>query len=359
MKHFIRPVCLFCFLMLCISAKSQVQDAIDQADLYKIESPHTKFRSIHLQSHKGLPRFGTQNPYYFTSQYGGQRVDKPKNKLVQHGYVGYYSLVKMKWLAPYYDDIDRTHLTVVTRTNSDNKKDLHSRAAQQHLLGLAQNLSTNEQLEKYFCGKNDPNCRYRNQWGGSRDEFVIQEKYAAYVSENLDDLRKWSTTFFKDNTEIGYLVHRYQFHPYNRPMLQYDFENNGYWFDILPSNKNLHKYGHRYRGNGDDAFFFEFLPVSDYENEHFNKMTDPNNYYPKMLLHISPEKAEALVNRKPKHIYAAIKVKIVFKGLEEQSSIPQTIYSYHLADPIITFYEDIELTKKLGEISLKNPVYQK
>ena len=55
--------------------KEQPQE-IDYSDIYTIESPYPAFKSIHLQTHKGLPRFGIHNLYYFKNKYGRQGVDR-------------------------------------------------------------------------------------------------------------------------------------------------------------------------------------------------------------------------------------------------------------------------------------------
>ncbi len=359
-KNIFKAVAFTLFLMgsaTCAIAQSTAEN-MNMGDILKIDSPSPKFKSIHLQSHKGLPRFGAQNLYYYKNEYGDQAVNKVKSELLKQGYPNYYNLLKMKYLSNYYDDMDREYLTEITRENANNKKDIHSQTAQKYFLNLAYGISSENLLRTYFCDAKGPNCRYPRQWGGTRDEFEIQENYAAFTKENLDVLRNWSSVLFKNNMETGYMVHRYEFCPYGSPVIQYDFDQSGYWIDVFPSTKNRSRRGHQYERNR--AFFREFLPMTDYGNAHLNRMTDPVSYYPKILLKISPEDAEALVNQKPKQLYAAIKVNIVFKQVGgSQPSVPHIEYTYHLADPMIEFYDDIKLTKKIGEISLKNPVYKK
>ncbi|MGB5821165.1 MAG: hypothetical protein WBG90_16895 [Saonia sp.] len=75
---------------------------------------------------------------------------------------------------------------------------------------------------------------------------------------------------------------------------------------------------------------------------------------------MDPAEAEALIHRKSKNLFAVIKVKIVYQEVDtSQPSVPYIKYTYHLADPVITFYEDVELTQKIGQISLENPAYKK
>jgi len=349
------------FLIGSLSAQS-TESSFDMSDVLLIESPSSKFKSIYLQSHKGLPRFGAQNIYL---RIGNQPIEDvkanhSKKKLLEKGHLNYFNLLAMKYFSAYYDDIDPEYLTVLTRENKDNKKDIHSVTAQQKLLPLASNISSETLFRAYFCDeKTNPNCIYPSgQWGGSRDDFVIQEKYAAYVKDNLKELRAWSKSLFNEDKQTAYWVQKYSFNPYGNSTIPYDFEQNGYWMDMFPSSTGLRKGLSLYPG-GYEAFFFEFLPETNYGNAHLNRMNDPNDYWPKMLLKINPAEAEALANRKTKDLYAAIKVTIVYKELEEsQPTFARAVYTYHLADPIIEFYEDVELTQKLGEISLENPTYK-
>ncbi|WP_411031723.1 hypothetical protein [Spongiimicrobium sp. 3-5] len=340
-----------------LMAQSEAE-GMDMNDVYVIESPSPKFKSIYLQSHKGLPRFGAQNVYHIKNARGGViGVDKPKNSLLTQGYQNYFNLLEMKQLSAYYDDMDREYPTEMTRQNKDNKKDVHSFVAQKRFLSLAYGISSDDQIHNYFCDPKDPNCRFRRNWGGSRDDFVMQENYAAYVKANLDELRAWSKKLFKDNSETAFLVHKYEFNPYGNPVISYDFDKNGFWVDIVPSGRNHHHKGFQFQR--DEAFFLEFLPETTYGNAHFNRMQDPNSYWPKMLLKIAPSEAEALINRKSKNLFATIKVKIIYKELDtSQPSSPYLKYTYHLADPIIVFYEDVELTQKIGQISLEDPIYK-
>ena len=333
-----------------------VKQEIDYSDIYTIKSPYSEFKSIHLQAYKGLPRFGNHNPYYFKNKYGGQGIDRVKNTLLTNGYQNYGNLITMHYSDSYYKDIDHTSLTVIDYSNKDNKKDLHSSVAQKQLLITAYRLATENTIKTFFCDvKNNPQCRKNHvtDWGGTRDEFVIQEKYSTFVNQYLDKLLKWSKEFFKDSTQTGYFVNRHKFET------SYDFDAQGYWTPIFPSNAIRYK-GYQYRFTGDEAFFFEFLPITKYGNKHLNRMTDPTNYYPLVLLKMNAETAEALINKNPEFVYSATKVKITFKALNDsQIAIPSVAFTYHLLNPVIEFFEDIQLTKKIGEINLERVVYKK
>lgn len=346
---------LFSLSINNIVAQTASEEAIDMTDVLTIKSPSNKFKSIHLQTHKGLPRFGVHNQYRFINKYKNLDLNRPKNTLVKEGFINYANMVKMKYMASYFDDIDKTYLTELSHENRDNKKDIHSFTAQNHLLRAMRTLVSEEIKRTYFCDiEENPKCRFTGMWGGTRDEFVAQEKYAAFVAANLEELRKWSTDFFKDNNEMGYFVTRHKFG-------QYDFDKGGFWVQLPPHSK-------KYFGFGiiDEAFFYEFFPEEPFENAYLNSI---KNTFPKILLPIPADKAEDFLNnrgidfnnRRPSEfIYSAIKVRIVYKALNTANiTIPSPTFTYQFEDPIIEFYQDIELTKKIGELSLKNPVYSK
>ncbi|MEE9364371.1 MAG: hypothetical protein V3U92_17350 [Cellulophaga sp.] len=157
------------------STKEQWQE-IDYSDVYTIKSPNPVFKSIHLQAHKGLLRFGSQNPYYVKNRYGRQSIDIPKNSLLKEGYKNYSNLLKMRFLIDYYKDINRTTLTILTQGNIKNTKEIHSSVAQKHLLNTSYGLATKNIFRAFFCDlKNNPNCNYSGSggglWSGTRNEF--------------------------------------------------------------------------------------------------------------------------------------------------------------------------------------------
>jgi Sec-independent protein translocase protein TatA len=326
--------------------KKQNQE-IDYSDTYIIKSPHPEFKTIHLQAHKGLLRFGGHNFYYHDKA----KSSFIKSKLIRSGYQNYGYILTMRFLDAYYKDIDRTNLTVITHDNVDNKKDRHSSIAQKNLKITVYKLGSESTLKTFFCDASKGNCTSTSNWGGFRDEFEAQEKYAAFIDKHLDNLIKWSKDFFKDGTQTGYYVTQHKWGT------SYDFDALGYWTTIFPSNTITT--GFNYSFTGDKAFFREFLPITESGNKHLNRMTDPNSYYPLVLLKMNAEAAEALTNKKPEFVYSATKVKIVFKKLNDSNSIPNMEFTYHLLDPVIEFFEDIELTKKIGEINLENVVYKK
>jgi hypothetical protein len=315
-------------------------ETIDMTDVLTIESPSPKLKAIHIQTHKGLPRFGEHNQYRFINKYGSLDLDRPKNTMIKEGFRNYANMIKMKYMATYFDDIDKNNITVMGHENRADKKDLHSSTAQIHLLKLTKLLVSKDSKPNYF-------------WN-IRDEFEAQEIYGAFATANLEDLRKWSSAFFENDSETGYFVSRHKFG-------SYDFDKSGFWVNLPPHNKY-------YDGLNlmDEAFFHKFLPEESFENNYLNSI---ETTFPKILLPMTADKAEDFLNtrdlsfsskRPSEYIYSAIKVRIVYKELNtENITFPSPTFTYQFEDPIIEFFKDIELTKKIGEISLINPIYNK
>ena len=97
---------LFFLILLCSTNKTFGQRAAQNTITYK--SPSSNFIDITIQTHKGLPRFG--EPYY------RRGITPPTNKNA------YIELLKMKFLAKAYADMDKTKLMDPNHTFQDQKK---------------------------------------------------------------------------------------------------------------------------------------------------------------------------------------------------------------------------------------------
>lgn len=349
------------FLLLCLilclplhSTHAQDKEEIDMSDVLVIPSPSSHFKSVNIQAHKGLPRFGLDNKYYFRNKYGSLYTDGTKTNIITIGSRNYTGLINMKYLSSYFNDLDKEILTMPTRETQDDKKTIHSFVGQKILVQLARDVLTDEEKIKLFCnGKEDPICKYpeRVSWVRIKDEFEKQEKYAAFVKGNLSSLLDWSSTFFKNDSDIGYLVTSHK-------IAQYDFENGGYWVQLPSGNIEIPPFPRS-----------EFVPKGIAENNFFNVVSLPETYNAKVLLPMTATKAEEFQNSKEINIssnrpsdliYSAAKVRITFKEVSETNpTFPQVLYTYNFEDTTIEFYKDIALTKKIGAVSLENLTYEK
>jgi hypothetical protein len=352
---------IFKFLLVCVLSytvnftQAQSSEENDMSDVLEIKSPSPIFKSISLQTYNGLPRFGVENNYRFRDKYGSLKDNKFKVNLLAEGRRNYLRIVEMKFLAPYFKDIDKTGLTNINSNREDDKKKINSKIAQEHLLRLTYELLSLEGSKKYFCNEQkDPNCKYskNKSWSAITDQFEQQEKYVAFVNENLDVLQNWSASIFENEFHVGYLVTAHT-------LEQYDFENEGYWVR-LPSRRIEPK---PYSGA-------TFLPKGEIENNYFNRINDPKTGHSKVLLPMNTAQAEAYQNsretsliyrNKPsKVIYSVIKIRITYREISQGNILhAKPIFTFNFEDPNFEFYQNMALTKKIGEISLENPIYNK
>ena len=327
----------YCYLSIFISifftSVSYTQN-IDSNNAIEFTSPSPKFHNISLQNYKGLPRFGSLDNYRKKNNLGiyPKRQDpatRAKYRIVSLSYQNYFKMVAFKYLSDIYKDIDRERLTKMPETNTKGKQK-NSYDAQRYLRSLL-TLCVEEKCKNGLNGKN---------------EFERLRNYKNFVSENLDDLKKWSTTFFTNNSVIGYHVSTIHLGPY-------DFDKNGYWAGL---NFNL-----TIGNSREPTISTIFEPKTDYENNLLNKTTvNPQRQIAqlKIFLAISPEKAEKLQLNKVRSLYLVKKVKLNYKEVVSGYKTRLTL-TYHHESPAMEIYEDMALTKKIGTISLDNLIIKK
>jgi hypothetical protein len=314
---------------------------VDDSDLIMYKAPSPKYRDIVLQSHKGLPRFGILNNYIkpvknstnvHLKKYSHLRQDpatREKNKKIQLGYQNYFNMVSLHYLSNTFNDLDRERLT---KTPSDNStlKQQNSYAAQRYLAQLSRSICVEERCKNGFSGTN---------------EFERLRNYKTFVNDNLDDLKKWSRTFFTNNNVVGYYVSRL-----GLGSQSYDFDKNGYWV-FLSLNVNT-------TNNRSTYTFFE--PKTHYENDLMNKSgSSPKRMRAlQIFLPISLEKAEKFQLNNIRNLYLVKKIKMTYK---EVVSGYKTLLklTYHHESPLLEIYEDMALTKKIGTLSLDNLILKK
>jgi len=316
---------------------SYAQD-VDNSDLIVHQTTSSKYHDIVLQSHKGLPRFGSLNNYLipvknnngYKKKYSSIRQDpatREKNKKIQLGYQNYFKMVTFKYLSDIYKDMDRERLTKISSQNQTKKQE-NSIAAQGNLRGML-TICAEEKCKNGFSGKN---------------EFERLRNYKTFVNENLDDLTKWSNVFFKNNNVVGYYVSILG-------LGSYDFDKNGYWTYLSFQGK--------IRSSIQSPFF---EPKASYENNILNINSRPKRgTMLQILLPIPPEKAEKLQQNNIKSLYLVKKIKLKYKKTNiVGNNISQYFnFSYHHESPVLEIYEDMALTKKIGTLSLDNLIIKK
>ena len=245
------------------------------------------------------------------------------------GFQNNIKLVGLKYLSDIYNDIDRERLTKLPETNTTGKQK-NSYDAQRYLRSLL-TLCVEEACRNGLNGKN---------------EFERLRNYKNFVNENLDELRKWSTTFFTNNSVIGYDVSLLS-------LGAYDFDKNGYWTYL---NLNL-ILGH----SREPAISTVFEPKADYENDLLNNVIVGRSKQlgrVQIFLAMSPEKAEKLQLSNVRNLYLVKKIKLTYKEVVPGYTT-RLAFAYHHESPAMEIYEDAALTIKIGNLSLDNLIIKK
>jgi hypothetical protein len=347
-------VWLVVLLLISIHINSQqnIDTIINYDDIITFKPPSEKFIPLLLQTHKQQLRFGHQNSYSikpdgsYISHHNqpalAKKIDK-KTTLLQYSRQAIYELLKLKFMSDVYADMDKELLTKYS--SSMYSKDKNSYHAQQHLLKLANSITSNKELYQYFCNPKKEDCAftadknvyyYKNiisgkNWGGKgANEFQTLKSYTSYVQNNLEPLQQWSSSIFPDNITNGYYVIKTY-------LGEYDFKNQGYW---ISSNSFVQ-----------DRFLFQFYNLEP-ANANERKLINPRGV--SILFKMSPSEAEKFSESSVKTIFLVFEIKVSLKGLERVYERIKT--SYTLESPIIEIYYDEGLTKKIDELSINTMI---
>ncbi|RDY60207.1 hypothetical protein DX873_12845 [Flagellimonas nanhaiensis] len=335
------------------NTKKQTNSYTDTAILvYK--SPDPAFKDIAVQKFKDLPRFGSCDFYMMPDNPKRPELTPEageKRRKMELGYSGFLKLARIHTLKDHFKVMDRTALTPQNRNLVE--EEVKSRLAQKTLLEFAFMIGTEELKKEYFLNdwSGTGKSPFVQKWGGHQsDDFTEHEKYVSFVEKYLDKILKWSEDFFSNGTESFYLVQTFKFQG------QYDFDKNGFWI-TLPTNRR-NTYGMDYSSTNNN-YFFEFSPKTPYGQQVLNKTNQAKYVNGLVLFKVSPEKAEALLNNKTKNLQMVSKVQTVFQGFEEANpTLYSPKYTYHFLDSEIELYEDLQLTKRIGEINLERLTYK-
>ncbi len=346
-EHSKNNIWLLILLLISIHVDAQqpVDTIINYDDVITFKPPSEKFIPLLLQTHKQQLRFGHQNSYslkpdgsyisHHKQPVLAKKIDK-KTTLLQYGRQAIYELLKLKFMSEVYADMDKEFLT--KRSSSMYVKGKNSYHAQQHLLKLANAITSNKELYRYFCNSKKEDCAftadkdvyyYRNigNWGGKEaNEFQTLKSYTSYVQNNLKILQQWSNTIFPDNIVEGFLVIKTFFR-------EYDFKNQGYWIHLTPTGQN--------------DFLLSYMGLEP-TNPNERKLADPRGVL--ILYKMTASEAEKLSDAQKRNIFMVFKIKATLKDLEQQYI--RLKVRYILTSPIIEFFWDESLTKKISALSI-------
>jgi hypothetical protein len=343
----IKALFLLQFLLFysIVNAQKVTEDSLQQTtykDTKTFKAPSKDFVTIVLQTHNGLLRFGVQNNYTFLPDGRPLRKDLNQAKIINlkrstlnEGRQAFTEILRMKFMTDLYKDLDKKSFTVSER--SMYKEDKNSLLAQNQLLKLANAVSNISLMAKHFCNPKIADCNYnvenfyrgiRNTkpWGGGgANEFKRLNSYTSFVSQYLEQLQRWSSSLFTDNTIDGYLVLMAR-------LGVYDFENKGYWLSY---------------GMGSTSWQFLRFHTLAPNTINERKLTSSNT---SSILYKMPVDTAEEFSEKTKIIYLVYKVKAVLEGLDPHYESIKT--SFSLENSIIELYDNEDLKTKIGEIAI-------
>ena len=317
-----------------------IKNAYSQIAELELESPNNKLEHITLQLHKNLPRVGQL--YSFGAiefSFNGTDQEQRKSYLkTKREEFKYNLLLEMKLLSEYYDKLNLKQLLRVIRNNNDHDHDVYKAlVAQNHLRIIAYNLVTEEYFPNYFCIPDKECKRYSrpseqltiNRWGGNfANEFDQHKQYLSFIEDNnYYDIKKWSSSLLDE----VYLVKLIRID-------HYDFKKGEFPIEIsLPEGYTpVDENGKDLNIRGGTRAIKASIKMNEKDAEEFmSRKKNNRKLYP--------------------NLFAVSKIKYFgfHYGYLSTSRYKPILKLYHLTDPVIEFYADEALSKKLGEVIVK------
>lgn len=303
---------------------------VEAYDYLSIAAINERFEGVQIQSFRGLPRLGVLYNYQTDNKSIPNRSERLTKSKTDWRAVGKFTtLLQVKLMDDKFDQMDLEMPVEVKYPRGGpvgDKKVQLSGYCQRTIRYIATILLKKEYSSDYFCNSNrpcDPEKASTSEWGGyGSNEFDKIKAYTAYINDNFQDILNTASkvpeeAYWVSTARIG----------------QYDFNSKAF-----PIHFSLTK-----------GFY---VPKNSYEE----KLNDQSRIY-NTTLEMSPSEAQILLENLPnRYLYAVYKIKysrhdITNTGLSyTKDGNPRN--EFHLISPIIELFEDIGLTKKLGEISL-------
>ncbi|MEM1338369.1 MAG: hypothetical protein AAGF96_11485 [Bacteroidota bacterium] len=321
------------YIALIFSFGSAVIIAQGSGGMVSLHPEEDHFVSIHLQTHKGLPRFGVLDNYVSQGTRATRSSSTPeireKTKKVRTGLSNYFLMTQLKYLAPLMGDLDKERLTPVSGNTSQAQR--NSVFLQRFIrTRLASSICLAEACQKLGKGKN---------------EFERLRNYKAFTSQFLQPLQEWSQTFFKDDQLTVYHVSSVSLGR------QYDFDRKGYWIN--------HGFGMNsaFSMGNSRHIRIVFEPKTPYENNIKNKLGRGNTL--QFLLKMNEETAERYQTEGVTRLYLVKKIRIQHGGKTIENATHPITFNYAHLDPVLEIYEDLALTTLLSTLSLDHLILKR
>lgn len=341
---------------------------LNPEDFVVLESETSDFQIIKLQKHNGLPRIGAINSF---GKYTSRKFDYDKemaeriSEIEQHQRL-YFQMVRAKYKSNALKEIDRNILykEYYPQNEANKQYKLDQYGIQTFLQGLSYNILSEKGKEKYFVNTNAGYGGSAITWGGrDADEFRKLKIYKEFTKNNLDHLINWGNSFLPDDLLEFYFVNACT-------LDKYDFERQGYAIVVKEGashiNINSITLDAKFKGDIQRDVFGTHAGQNEFE---FNVNEEPQLGYAKLLLKISPDKAESL--KEELSYYGATRNKVVVFMVRKMKMEPvkkrrtlatqntpqdtqEQEFSYSFSEQIAEVYSDEGLTNKIGTIKLYN-----
>lgn len=341
---------------------------LNPEDFIVLQSESADFQSIRLQKHNELPRIGAINSF---GKYTSRNYDYNKemaeriNEFERHQRL-YFQMIRAKYKSDALKGIEKNILYKKNYPQNEPEEQykLNQYAIQTFLQEISYNTLSEKGKEKYFVNTDAGYGGGAITWGGrDADEFRILKIYKEFTKNNLDHLINWSNSFMPDDQLEFYFVNACT-------LDKYDFERQGYAIIVKEGvshmNINSITLDGKFKGDIQRDVFGTHAGQNEFE---FNLNEVSQLGYGKLLLKISPEKAENL-SEELSHYGASLNRDVVFmvrkvkmqtvkrrRTLATQNKTQDTQeqeFSYSFSEPFAEVYSDEGLKNKIGTIKLYN-----
>ncbi|MEB2776385.1 hypothetical protein SYJ56_13770 [Algoriphagus sp. D3-2-R+10] len=341
---------------------------LNPEDFVVLQSESDDFQVINIQKHNGLPRIGAINSFgKYTSRnydYNKEMVERI-NEFERHQRL-YFQMVRAKYKSDALKGIDKNILYKKFYPQNEPEKQykLDQYGIQTYLQDISYNTLSEKGKEKYFVNTNAGYGGSAITWGGrDADEFRVLEIYKEFTKNNLDHLINWSNSFLPDDQLEFYYVNACT-------LDNYDFEKQGYAIVLKEGASHIDinsiSLDSKFKGDIRKDVFGTHVGQNEFE---FNVNEEPQLGYAKLLLEISPDKAESLKEElsyyggSPNNIVVFMVRKVKMEPVKKRRTLasqntPQDTqeqeFSYSFSEQIAEVYSDEGLTNKIGSIKLYN-----
>lgn len=319
----------YLLLLLCFLVKASVfsQGIIDN-DSNKIifKAPNENFNDIELQSFHGLTRFGVLDTI---------------NQLmtdVYTSYRNYKNLLDFKSEQPLgWDD---------PLKDINNKDPFSAEVSSSFSVFsiISKKVMTKEGYSKYYENRDD-------------DIFDKNRKRRSLVTDNLNDLKKWTEEFLPNEEDEAYYV--------TLSNVVYDLENQGLLISLDFSNvKNIYNLSVERIIHNRELNYDRIKPYKNALSGAFLTPESPNTSVLGDLIYKPKTNYERILSSEAFVVFYEMSPEMANPILQDESLVYVVRkikfykdFTFNIASPIIELYKDIALTQKIGELDYNDLIF--